>query len=64
MYLAVAGLSCSTWDLPWVMQDLLLECTDSLAVCRLSCSMACVISVPQPGIKTVSPALGSRFLTT
>ena len=29
MYLAVAGLSCSTWDLPWVMQDLLLDVTVS-----------------------------------
>ena len=65
MYLAVAGLSCSTWDLAWVMQDLLLAHTDSLVeVCGLSCSMARAISVPQPGIKTVSPALGSRFLTT
>ena len=65
MYLAVAGLSCSTWDLPWVTQDLLLERTDSLVVvCGFSCSMARVSSVPHPGIKTGSPALGSRFFTT
>ena len=44
MYLAVAGLSCSTWDLPWVTQDLLLERTDSLVVvCGFSCSMARVV---------------------
>ena len=30
----------------------------------ISCSSACGILVPQPGIKPVSPALQDRFLTT
>ena len=31
---------------------------------RLSCSEACGILVPKPGIKPLSPALAGRFLTT
>ena len=31
---------------------------------RLSCSKACGVLVPRPGIKPVSPALEGRFLTT
>ena len=47
------------------MWDLLLRCMDSLVVvCRLSCSTACRILVPQPEIQPVSPALQSGFLTT
>ena len=47
------------------MWDLLLQCMDSLVVvCRLSCSTACRILVPQPEIQPVSPALQSGFLTT
>ena len=49
----------------YIMQDPSLWCTDSLAVaCRLSCSTACGILVPQPGIEPASPALQSRFLTS
>ena len=36
----------------------------SYMACRLSCSIACGILVPQPGIEPASPALQSRFLTT
>ena len=58
IYLTASGLSCG-------MQDLSLRCADSLTVVRqLSCSTTCGILVPQPGIKPVSPALESRFLTT
>ena len=50
-------LSCST-------QDLSLGCIDSLvAACRLSCPAACGILVFRPGIKPMSPALDSEFLT-
>ena len=39
--------------------------TDSLFVAHgLSCSSACGILLPQPGIEPVSPALQGRFLTT
>ena len=38
--------------------------SSSYMACRLSCSMACGILVPQPGIEPASPALQSRFLTT
>ena len=48
---AVLGLGC-------IMQDLWSQYMDSLVVaCRLSCSAACGIFVPQPGVKYVSPAL-------
>ena len=36
----------------------------SVVACRLSCSTACGISVPQPGIELKSPALQGGFLTT
>ena len=35
-----------------------------ITACRLSCSRACGILVPWPGIELVSPALEGRFLTT
>ena len=64
-------LSCGTWDLHCVMQDLPLHLTDSLVVaCRLSscnglnCSNACGILVSRPGIKPASPALKDRFSIT
>ena len=42
-----------------------LEHVDSVVVARgLGCPMACGMLVPQPGIKPMSPALESRFLTT
>ena len=34
-----------------------------VAACGLSCSLACGILVPQPGIEPTSPILPSRFLT-
>ena len=44
---------------------LTLWLTDSLvAMLRLSCSAACGIYVPRPGIEPVSPALQGGFLTT
>ena len=40
-YLAAAGLSCGTWDLGCIMQDLSLPCMDSLVVpCGLWSSQA------------------------
>ena len=42
-----------------------LQSTGSVVVARgLSCSAACGILVPRPGIEPVSPALQGRFLTT
>ena len=35
-----------------------------VVACRLSCSGACGILVPRPGIKPESPALEGRFFTT
>ena len=76
IYLAALGLGCSIWDLHCVMQDVSLQCSGSLIVvsglraCRLSwgtwlsCSMACRILVPWPGIEPASSALHSGFLTT
>ena len=44
---------------------LALEDTGSVvAVCRLSCLVACGILVPRPGIEPESPALEGGFLTT
>ena len=63
VYLAASGLTFGTQDLLCVMQDLLLRLTDSLVVaCQLTCSAACGISVPQPGIEPVFPALQGRVL--
>ena len=42
----------------------LLTVNSVVAACRLSCPVACGILVPWPGIKPVSAALESRFLTT
>jgi len=76
-YLAVWGLRCSTWDPHGAMQDPSLWRTDSLVVVlrlwhtvsvvatlRLSCSIACEILVPWPGIEPVTAALQGGFLTT
>ena len=42
-----------------------LQCVGFLAEVRgLSCPVECGVLVPQPGIKPVSPALESKFLTT
>ena len=46
-----------------IMQDFSWQHRDSLVVVHgLSCSTACGILVPQPGIEPVSPALQGRFL--
>ena len=64
MYLAVSGLSCGTGD-HCDQQDLLLQHVDSVvAASRLSCSKACGILVPHPGIEPVSPELEDVFITT
>ena len=65
IYLAVLGFSCSTWDLCCVTGDLSLQRIDSLVVVQgLSCSVACRILAPRPGIETTSPVSQGRFLTT
>ena len=44
------------------MPDPLLQLTDSLAAaCRLSCFVACGISVPRSGIEPLSPAWAGDF---
>ena len=71
------GLSCSIQDLCCIMWDLSLRCRLSrcgeqalerrgsvVMLHELSCSMACVIVVSQPGVKPWSSALESKFLTT
>ena len=69
--MAVLGLSCGMWDLPvsWGLfhygtRILYLQCKGSVvAAHRLSCSAACGILVPWPGIKPMSSALQGWFLT-
>ena len=39
-------------------------CRVLVAACRISCSKARGILVPQPGIKPASPAMQGGFLTT
>ena len=64
MYLAASGLSCNTWDLHCIMQDLLFWLSDSLVVVQgLSCFAASGILVPQSGTEPASPALWDGFLT-
>ena len=54
MHLAASGLSCGTRDLCYIMWDLSLQCMDSLVgTHRLSCSTACGILVPGPGMEPV-----------
>ena len=58
IYLTLSGLSFS-------MQDLSLQCPDSVvAARRLSCSAACGILVPRPGTEPASLALQAMLLTT
>ena len=45
------------------VQGLSLQCKTLVVACGLSCSVACEILVPQPGIEPMSPALQGRFLT-
>ena len=48
--------SCNAWALDHVVPV--------VAAYQFSCSVACGILVPQPGIEPMSPALQGRFLTT
>ena len=49
--------SCDTQRAP--------ECMGSVvAMCRLSCSVAYRILIPQPGMEPASPAIQGRFFTT
>ena len=63
-------LHCGRWDLHCVILDLSLWHTDygcevqaqQWWYCGLSCSAACGILLPQPGIKPMFPELQGRFL--
>ena len=57
IYLAVLDLSCIIWDLSLLHKDFLG------ATLRFSCSKACGILVPPPGMEPMSPAL-QGILTT
>ena len=45
--MAALGLSCSTREHRYIIQDLSLWCTDSLVQCQLSWSKACGICLDQ-----------------
>ena len=64
-FLAACGiLSCVALRLP-VCGTWAPECLGPVvAVCRLSCPVACGILVPQPGIEPMSLASEDRFSTT
>ena len=66
--LAVSGLSCGVQDLCCVSCRILqlagMGANSVVEVRGLSCSGACGIFVPWPGIEPVSPALAGGFLTT
>ena len=78
IYSAVSDLSYDTLDLCCRMLDLSLHWNFSplvlmwsservgsvVAMHRPSCPVACGVSVPQPEIKLMSPALEGEFLTT
>ena len=78
IYLAALDLCSSVQDLHYIMWDLSLQCIDYLVethwlqsvqdsvvvVHWFSCSAACGILVPWPGIKPTPPELQGRFLTT
>ena len=55
--LFLAYSSCGSWAQLWLMGSV-------VTACRFSCSVACGILVPQPGIEPTSPALQGIFLTT
>ena len=61
-------LACFWIDFFFNLAKLGLHCgmKNSLATMHglSSCPVACVILVPQPGIKPLSPALENKFLTT
>ena len=65
LFLAVSSLNWGRWDLPCSMHDLSLQLAGSVVATRgLSCSVAYEILVLRPGIKSTSPPLEGRFLTT
>ena len=65
IYLAAPRLSCAMRDHSFWCSDC-LDVMHGLSACNawLSCSEACEIPVPQPGLEPTSPALQGRFLTT
>ena len=65
LFLAVLGLSCGMQDLCFSMWDLSFQAHLGSVVVAwgLSCSPACGILVPQPGIESMPPALEGGFLT-
>ena len=65
MLIFILLINSATLSLSCVMQDLSFQHTDLVVTVHvLSCSIACGILVPQPGIKPSSPALQDRFLTS
>ena len=62
IYLAPPGLSCVLRDL-WLWR-VGFRVTSGVTVLWLSCSTACGILVPQPGIEPESPPWQGRFLTS
>ena len=63
-HLAVSGLSCSSRNLRCVLWDRSLQRTDPGCGEGCSCSPACGILEPWPGVEHESPALDGRFFTT
>ena len=58
------GLSCNTQGLRCIIRDFFISAHNSLvAACGFSCSKACGILVPWPGIEPESPALQGGFST-
>ena len=58
MYLAASDLSYGTPA---------LHCSERaslMVACGLSCSVACLVLVPQPGVESACPPLQGGFLTT
>ena len=63
--MAALGHTCGMQDLYCTMKYLSLQCMGSLvADHRHSCSTACGILVPWPGMKPTYPALQGEFLNT
>ena len=63
VYLALLGLSCSTWDLHCTLRSF-VECGLSACGHGLSCFTVCGILLPWPGIEPTSAVWQVRFLTT
>ena len=62
-----SSLWCEDLSLPWhlLLRSMGSRCVGSVVTVHgLSCSVACGILLPGPGIEPMSPALQGRFLTT